>query len=470
MSSSWFDTKQLTSLAKNALNEAQKTLDKALDIKEGEGVVGRGQATGPPPPLLPPGAGQENEEEKDDDASSVSSSASASAAAAAAAAVTNSKLWGSFTGSFFDATQVKPSSSSPRQQQQVPGDGGQEGDLGGRGKQVQVHLAGLVLSLLLLSQNEIAGPPVVISAPPTLKSPFSSPCEQSGGSPAVAPASLASSSSAMMEEVDEGDAAEAVARQEKDEEEEGVPVSLKHRQEDQDGFSVSQVMVAEDSGDQDKEKTPVPFLTEQQQQQGGQTEELNSSMSSCHTVMDPAVSSTEQMAESSASSSSKALTAVDDQKNGLEEEEEPQPDVRNQLDEAMAEQEKRSETSSSKSYEVVNKSFPTSGATSGDELETNATSSDIEVISSPSIVSAASSAVSPVANAVRRGRNNNGNNGAQHLLQHVAVGVGGNRSGGGHARTGSEISAAGSEESCSQQEVDRLLRRITELSELLEAR
>ena len=34
--SSWFDAKQLTSFAKTALNEAQKTLDKALDINEGQ--------------------------------------------------------------------------------------------------------------------------------------------------------------------------------------------------------------------------------------------------------------------------------------------------------------------------------------------------------------------------------------------------------------------------------------------------
>lgn len=39
----------------------------------------------------------------------------------------------------------------------------------------------------------------------------------------------------------------------------------------------------------------------------------------------------------------------------------------------------------------------------------------------------------------------------------------------GHARTGSELSGTGSEES-SQTEVDRLLRRIAELNEVLEVR
>jgi TATA element modulatory factor len=31
---SWFDTAGIASLAKNALKEAQKTIDKALDIKD----------------------------------------------------------------------------------------------------------------------------------------------------------------------------------------------------------------------------------------------------------------------------------------------------------------------------------------------------------------------------------------------------------------------------------------------------
>ena len=33
---SWFDTTNLTSIASKAMKEAQKTLDKALDIKENE--------------------------------------------------------------------------------------------------------------------------------------------------------------------------------------------------------------------------------------------------------------------------------------------------------------------------------------------------------------------------------------------------------------------------------------------------
>ena len=60
------------------------------------------------------------------------------------------------------------------------------------------------------------------------------------------------------------------------------------------------------------------------------------------------------------------------------------------MEEAMAEQEKKSETSSSRSSEIVKIESPIPGpeeseATSADELDSyTATSSDIEVISSPS--------------------------------------------------------------------------------------
>ncbi len=96
--SSWFDAKQFTSLAKNALTEAQKTLDKALDIKE-DGSSSSSEARAKVPPL----ESANNDDDDNDDAASVASSASS----AAAAAIANSKLWGSFTGSFFDASQIK---------------------------------------------------------------------------------------------------------------------------------------------------------------------------------------------------------------------------------------------------------------------------------------------------------------------------------------------------------------------------
>ncbi len=122
-----------------------------------------------------------------------------------------------------------------------------------------------------------------------------------------------------------------------------------------------------------------------------QSDELNSSISSSHTVLEPTASS--------------ALSLVESKNNLIEEDQEEEEKeevvggeheeevemfdqsrrVSNLIDEAMmtsAEEKRNSETSSSKSYEVVRSSIgdPTSG---DDDLETNATSSDIEVIASP---------------------------------------------------------------------------------------
>jgi hypothetical protein len=126
------------------------------------------------------------------------------------------------------------------------------------------------------------------------------------------------------------------------------------------------------------------------------------------------------------------------------------------MEEAMAEcmSEKRSETSSSKSFEVV-ANCPTppnaSEVTSGDELETTTTSSDIEVISSPTPSSTTtSSRLSSTSGFRDRG----------FTVR--------------HARTGSEISQSGSGSSedvaSSPIEIDRLVKKLAELSEMLEAR
>jgi hypothetical protein len=145
--------------------------------------------------------------------------------------------------------------------------------------------------------------------------------------------------------------------------------------------------------------------------------------------------------------------------------------VSEMLNEAMGDNhERRSEGSgSSKSYEVVKGDF-TSGHTSGDELETNTTSSDIEVIASPTSHLSArtispnrSGRFHPVKSGYSSNGSEHGGNGSR--ISHAQA-----PRTAGHTRTSSEISAVGSEESFSQIEADRLLRRITELSEVLEAR
>lgn len=95
---SWFDATGIASLAKTALKEAQKTIDKALDIQEDEG-----------------NANSENANESTSSANvdapvkkamkqSVSNPILSTAATAASAASANN-IWGSFTGSFFDTSK-----------------------------------------------------------------------------------------------------------------------------------------------------------------------------------------------------------------------------------------------------------------------------------------------------------------------------------------------------------------------------
>ncbi|XP_037044767.1 TATA element modulatory factor [Bradysia coprophila] len=94
---SWFDTTGIASLAKNALKEAQKTIDKALDIKDDESAA----------------------ESATFDSSILDSQAkSANMKHSSSNSALQSSIWGSFTGSFFDnpigdtKTVTTPPSSS----------------------------------------------------------------------------------------------------------------------------------------------------------------------------------------------------------------------------------------------------------------------------------------------------------------------------------------------------------------------
>lgn len=81
---SWFDTTGLASFAKTALKEAQKQIDKALDIKDEDGNI-----------ITDPGKLLENKIEPNTPLENMKHSNSAPIAL-------SSSVWGSFTGSFFD--------------------------------------------------------------------------------------------------------------------------------------------------------------------------------------------------------------------------------------------------------------------------------------------------------------------------------------------------------------------------------
>ena len=111
----WFDTKHLASYAKTAISEAQKTLDKALDIKEGE--EGAAPNLKEPDPVSSPGSEKAPSEVDASETSSTTSSKSSRAAANAANAAANAAaLWGSFTGSYFQASNVQGTQEGEEEQ------------------------------------------------------------------------------------------------------------------------------------------------------------------------------------------------------------------------------------------------------------------------------------------------------------------------------------------------------------------
>ncbi|XP_031628476.1 TATA element modulatory factor [Contarinia nasturtii] len=99
---SWFDATGIASLAKNALKEAQKTIDKALDIKEdGDDDASDLKSSSSSSSLsvkLSP-----DTSEKSDNLKVMKQSISNPILSTVTTATSASNLWGSFTGSFFDA-------------------------------------------------------------------------------------------------------------------------------------------------------------------------------------------------------------------------------------------------------------------------------------------------------------------------------------------------------------------------------
>ncbi|XP_045495539.1 TATA element modulatory factor [Colias croceus] len=121
----WFDTSGLTSLAKNALKEAQKTIDKALDIQDDSEEEQEGASSSPPSAKSSPEAGSIPQKDSNDFFSSwgltVSAEGDTDSPIKEQPVVTESpskansqSLWGSFAGSFFeqpktdDNTIVRP--------------------------------------------------------------------------------------------------------------------------------------------------------------------------------------------------------------------------------------------------------------------------------------------------------------------------------------------------------------------------
>lgn len=117
---SWFDATGIASLAKTALKEAQKTIDKALDIKEDEEHDGTASVkSSSSTSSLSVKSGEKNSpdsttsSERSDNLKAVKTSISNPILSTVATATSASNLWGSFTGSFFDAANENNGSGKP---------------------------------------------------------------------------------------------------------------------------------------------------------------------------------------------------------------------------------------------------------------------------------------------------------------------------------------------------------------------
>lgn len=104
---SWFDATGFASLAKTALKEAQKTIDKALDIKEDEYYDGnasdlKSSSTSSSLSVKSVEKNSPDSSETSDSLQIMKQSISNPILSTVATATSASNLWGSFTGSFFD--------------------------------------------------------------------------------------------------------------------------------------------------------------------------------------------------------------------------------------------------------------------------------------------------------------------------------------------------------------------------------
>jgi len=345
---SWFDTTKLASMANKAMKEAQKTLDTALDIKDEEDAGDKATVWNSWKMI------------KSDSDSKISEKSDPS----------TSSAWGSFSGSFFDAGTVSeaspPVSSAPVSHQParsstevevikpsvvvcaptklsttplpVPGQsvvptsssvlGGEEGLTSSWEEEEKFSSSRLVVTD---RENTVS--------PDSPSVELVSPTEQNN---------VTSASSTTSQELQSVDLASSCVSQSSIDVISPSSVEL---------ISPSDVEVISPDPEQSAEKEQVVLASLISVED---SMELDSSMSSDRTVIDCQESQKEQ----------------------------GEGDMQDLLEEAMVDAEKKSESSSSRSSEIVKvESLPVSEVTSCDELEgidnSTTNSSDIEVISSP---------------------------------------------------------------------------------------
>jgi len=364
---SWFDTSKLANIANKAMKEAQKTLDTALDIKDEEGAEVGDKA----------GVWNSWKMIKSDSDSKISENADPN----------SSSMWGSFSGSFFEAGTV--GQPGP---QQVPG------------AEPVSHQPTRSSLDEGVPQSATSSPAVVTCAPISSSILATPPVSVSGE--CVAP----SSSSVL-----------------------GGEEGLTSSWEDEEKFSTSRLVVTDRESTNSPDSPSVELVSPSDQQSNPSNTSLSSTTSQELQSVDLASSCVSQSSIDVISPSSvelispsdvevispepypekeqpalATLVSVEDSLDldssmssdrtvidcqDAQDQDQGQGDMQDLLEEAMVDAEKKSETSSSRSSEIVKvESLPVSEVTSCDELEggvdvDNCTtnSSDIEVISSPGL-------------------------------------------------------------------------------------
>uniref|UniRef100_A0A0K8TKP1 Putative transcription factor tmf tata element modulatory factor n=1 Tax=Tabanus bromius TaxID=304241 RepID=A0A0K8TKP1_TABBR len=383
---SWFDTSGLASLAKNALKEAQKQIDKALDIKDDDlssSPPDLKSKTEPTTPLQP-----------------------------MRQSVSNPALWGSFTGSFFENPKAGEMVTTP------PKSGLTHSESTAETKRQSVHSNS--------DSVEILSPPL------TPCSGMTSPSVTVHNSESVEVITTPTSSELLSpESAKTPDSVEVITSDEIFEE-------------DDDSMSFSTVM--------DDSVAPISVVTVAPTKVSTSIETDSLSSLCTKSQQSDSGESTKTVGETSAFIVSKPVPQFSTDDSLV--------DSQTYLSDSTQSFEDVQIFSNSDDKDVVKVvSAPNSGHTSADEVET-ATSSDIEIISNPNGDSSSTNSAcraSPLK--------------LQTVLESkdASSAIKGGKK--GHCREPSSVSTQSDDSQISNNsEVDKLLRRVSELSEILEAR
>lgn len=430
---SWFDTSGLAELAKNALKEAQKTIDKALDIQDEEMIISSAPAV---------------TRQKQTQVQDKCKTEPATPIQPLWPATTNPSLWGSFTGSFFDnpkniemVTTPPKSSSSPATEAVLTTE---NQAFGGSNININFDKRQSVYS----NSDSIE----VLSSPATPCSGITSPSVTVYNSESVEVITTPTSSELCSPDSKiSPDSVEVITSDEIFED-------------DDDSMSFNTVM--DDSTTTVQPVTVVttsPSLSKQTSiSSNTEPTTITSQMTSSSCVTD-SCESVKTLTDSNSSIKNKTNTSTTSLKSVVDDSLIDSQTLLSDSTQSFEDIQIPDNTSNEEKDMVKVNSGATSGHTSADEVETT-TSSDIEIISNPNGDSSSTNSVcrtSPLKSHITTIPGKKNNVPADFKVSSKK----------GHCREPSEVSTQSDDSQLSNNsETDKLLRRISELSEILESR